>query len=227
MDSFLSFLFGLLLGFLLGPVDLGGHGSVLGGVVPVDLHELLEVELGGLEDLALPNGDVLERVDAGARLLDLLPDDLGDELADQLLEVARGGVLPHDLDHLSPDLTDLGALGVARALDLVHPLLRESDAEKSKVVIIGSLHVNVGLDQGLPLADQRAELVCGEVHAVELGEAVPALNVLAFELDLPEGLVLVLVQVGQRDLINPTLQTLGSDLAKERKKGGRVSATRK
>ena len=62
------------------------------------------------------------------------------------------------------------------------------------------------LDKGLPLADKRAELVRGEAHAVEVGQAVLALNLVNPELDLAEGLLLILVEIGQGYLDNTTLQ---------------------
>jgi hypothetical protein len=58
----------------------------------------------------------------------------------------------------------------------------------------------------LPLADERAELVGGEVEAVEVGQAVLALDLVDAELDLAEGVVLILLQVGERDLEYPALE---------------------
>ena len=65
------------------------------------------------------------------------------------------------------DLTDLTRLSVARLLDLVRPLLGESNAEHADLVVVGGLHINVSLDQTLPLAHQRSQLVGGEVHALK------------------------------------------------------------
>jgi hypothetical protein len=58
----------------------------------------------------------------------------------------------------------------------------------------------------LPLADERAELVGGEVEAVEVGQAVLALDLVDTELDLAEGVVLVLLEIGERDLEYPALE---------------------
>ena len=60
--------------------------------------------------------------------------------------------------------------------------------------------------------DQRAELVAGEVHRVEVGQAVAAGNILAFQLDLPEGLVLVLLKVREAELVDTALQRVGGHL---------------
>jgi hypothetical protein len=53
-------------------------------------------------------------------------------------------------------------------------------------VSVGGLDVSVSLDQGLPLLDHRPQLVRREVHAVEVGQAVLALNILAQKLELLE-----------------------------------------
>jgi hypothetical protein len=60
----------------------------------------------------------------------------------------------------------------------------------------------------LPLADKRAELVRGEVETVEVGQAVLALDLVDTELDLAERVVLVLLEIGQRDLDDAALQSI-------------------
>jgi hypothetical protein len=60
----------------------------------------------------------------------------------------------------------------------------------------------------LPLADERAELVRGEVEAVEVGQAVLALDLVDPELDLAEGVVLILLQIRKRNLENASLQSV-------------------
>jgi hypothetical protein len=91
-------------------------------------------------------------------------------------------------------------------LDLVGPPLGESDGEEAEEVVIGGLDDNVGLNEGLPLADERAELVGGEVEAVEVGQAVLALDLVDPELDLAERVVLILLEIGERDLEYPALE---------------------
>ena len=75
---------------------------------------------------------------------------------------------------------------VGGLLDLVGPSLGESDGEDAEEVVIGGLDGDVGFDQGLPLADERAQLVGGEVEAVEVGQAVLALHFVNAQLDLAE-----------------------------------------
>lgn len=149
---------------------------------------------------------VLQRVDTLGGLLDLAANDLGDQLGRQLLESAGGRLALDDLDHLSPDSTDLGGGGVGGFLNLVGTALGESNGEETEQVFIGGLDGDVGLDQGLPLAYEGSEFVGGEVETVEVGEAVLALDLVYSELDLAEGVVLILLQIGQRNLDNSALE---------------------
>jgi hypothetical protein len=119
---------------------------------------------------------VLERVDALGSLLNLATNDLGDELLRQLGERAGASLAGHDLNHLLADGANLRRRGVRGLLDLVRSSLGEGDGEEAEEVVVGRLDNDVGLDEGLPLADERAELVGGEVEAVEVGQAVLALD---------------------------------------------------
>lgn len=155
-------------------------------------EESAQVELGCLEELDLAHVDlrlvssvstlaiqatyVLERVDALGSLLDLATDDLRDELLRQLSERAGASLTSHDLNHLLADGPDLRRRSVGGLLDLVRSSLGESDGEETEEVVVCGLDNDVGLDEGLPLADERAELVGGEVEAVEVGQAVLALD---------------------------------------------------
>lgn len=98
--------------------------------------------------------------------------------------------------------------GVGGLLDLVGPSLGEGDAEKTEEVVVGGLDNDVGLDEGLPLADERAELVGGEVESVEVGQAVLALDLVDAELHLAEGVVLILLEIGEGDLEDAALESV-------------------
>lgn len=139
-------------------------------------------------------------------LLNLAADNLGNELLGELGESARASIAGHDLDHLLADSPDLRRRSVCGLLDLVWSSLGEGDGEEAEEVVIGGLDNNVGLNEGLPLADEGAELVRGEVEAVEVGQAVLALNLVDAELDLAERVVLVLLEIGERNLEYPALQ---------------------
>ena len=151
---------------------------------------------------------VLEGVDALGGLLDLAADHLRDELGGELGEGAARGLALDDLGHLPSDGTDLGGRGIGGLLDLVGAALGESDSEEAEEVVIGGLDGDVGLDQALPLANKRAQLVRGEVETVEVGQAVLALNLVDPELDLAERVVLVLLEIGQGDLEDSSLQSV-------------------
>lgn len=202
---------------------------LVGGRLAVQRHQGTQVELGRLEQLNLAdvhllyhvrkpgfhsgapgalrgNTYVLEGVDALGRLLNLAANDLGDELGDQLLQAAASGLALDDLDHLLADGTDLGGCGVGGLLDLVWAALGEGNSEEAEQVVVGGLDGDVGLDQRLPLAHERAQLVRGEVQAVEVGQAVLALDLVHAELDLAERVVLILLEIGQGHLDDAALQ---------------------
>ena len=176
------------------------------------LSQLSRVELGGLQQLDLPDQHILKGEDAVALLLDLLSDGVGDELGDQFLDGGGGDLVTDDLEHLLADLADLSGLSVASPGNLTGSALGEGQEEHTEGVSIRGLDIDGGLDQGVPLADKRAELVSGQVHSVERGEAVGALDVLDLELHLPESLVLILVQVSEGALHDSTPQSIRGDL---------------
>ncbi len=151
---------------------------------------------------------ILQRVDTLSGLLDLPTNHLGDQLRCQLLQGTGGGLSLDDLDHLFPDGTDLGRGGVGGLLDLVRPASGEGDSEETEQVVIGCLDGDVGLDKGLPLSHERSQLVRGEVEAVEVGETVLALDLIHPQLDLAEGVILVLLQIGQGNLDDSALQSI-------------------
>lgn len=65
----------------------------------------------------------------------------------------------------------------------------------------------------LPFLDHGAHLVTGQVHAMEVGETVLALNVFSDELELAEGHLIVL-QVSKAHLVHSALETIRGDSCK-------------
>lgn len=185
-------------------VDLGTE--LISTLTTVELKELLDIVLGGLDDLDLADKAVLKGIDTVAGLLDGAANDLGDELEDELLKVTGGGLLLDDLEHLLTDGADLGGLSVGGLLDLVGPTTSEGNNEEANDVAISGLDISKGLDEGLPLLDKGPELIGGEVHAVEVGEAVAALDLINAKLDLAEREILGLVEVTKGDFNNTTLE---------------------
>lgn len=143
---------------------------------------------------------------SSAHLLNLAANDLRDDLLNELLEVARRSLTLHHLEHLFADLANLRRLGVGRLLDLVRALLGEADRKQTQQVTVGGLDFALSLNQSLPLANQRTELVRSKVHTVEVGQAVFALNLIDAELDLAEGVLVVLVKVGKGQLEDAALE---------------------
>jgi len=152
--------------------------------VPVEFEEAGDVEPGLLQHLDLADADVVHRVHTLAGLVDFLADGLNQEFVHQILQVARASLTLDDLEHLGADQTDLRALCVRGFADLVLGLAGEADDEDAQHVAVGGLDINEGFDQRLPLLDEAAQFVCGEVHAVEVGEEVAFLDVLGDEFDL-------------------------------------------
>lgn len=191
-------------------------------------EESTKVELGLLEQLDLANVDlkdislcpdnkkkignrifptyILEGVDALGGLLDLTTNNLGDELVGELGQGAAGGLALDDLGHLLADGADLRRASVGSLLNLVGATLGEGNGEQTDEVVVSGLHGDVSLNERLPLADEGAQLVGGEVQTVEVGQAVLALDLIDAELDLAERVVLIVLQVSEGDLEDTTLE---------------------
>jgi len=159
----------------------------------VQVKKSAQIELGCLKELDLSDVNILKRVDALGGLLDLATDDLRNELGSELSKGAAGCFTDNDFRHLLTDSTDLRRGGVGGLLDLIWAALSESDGKETEEVVVSCLDGDVGLDQGLPLADERSELVRGEIETVEISQAVSALNFINAELDLAECVVLILL----------------------------------
>lgn len=68
------------------------------------LHKLAKVKLRGLQNLHFSDKSVLQGVDTGCSLLNLLSNDLGNKLRYQLLQVTALCFADHDFSHFSPNL---------------------------------------------------------------------------------------------------------------------------
>ena len=141
-------------------------------------------------------------------LLDLTTDNLGDELGCELCEGAAGSFALNDLGHLLSDSSDLRGGGIGGLLDLVGSALGEGNGEQAEEVVVGGLDCDVGLNQGLPLSDERSQLVGCEVETVEVGQAILSLDLIHPELDLSECVILILLEIRQRNLENSALQCI-------------------
>jgi len=111
-------------------------------------------------------------------LLNFTTDNLGNKLGCELCEGAAGGFTLDDLGHLLSDGSDLRRGGISGFLNLVGSAFGEGDSEEAEEIVVGGLDCDVGLNQGLPLSNERPELVGREVEAVEVGQAVLSLNLI-------------------------------------------------
>jgi len=178
----------------------------------VPFHQRSNIELGLLDHLDLTDVAILNGEDGGGLTFDFLSGGSGNESLDEGFEVSLSGEGGHGIDHFGADGTYLGGLGVTGLLELIVLLLCEGDAEETDDVSIGGAGIDVGLNDGLLLLDEGAELVTGHVHAVEVEEAVVPLDVLDAKLDLTVGHGLVVVEIGKRELDDTSLESIGSDL---------------
>jgi hypothetical protein len=134
------------------------------------------------------------------------------QLAHEVLQVGAGGLTSDGVEHLLANAADLTLLGVGSLAKSVLALLGESNAENTEAEAVEGGHVSMSLDQGLPLADKRPQLVGGEIHAVEVGQDGAALNILDLEAHLAEGLILILLQIREVGLDDTALKSIGGDL---------------
>jgi hypothetical protein len=133
---------------------------------------------------------------------------------DKLLEVTFGSLLSHDVKHLSANGTNLTGLGIASGLGLlVGLLLGETNAEEAEIVSISGADVNKGFNESLPLSDQGAEFVTGDIHSVEVGEDIISVDIFSNKLDLAVSLALITtVKISKRQFEDTTLQTIRGNL---------------
>jgi len=183
----------------------------------VKLGQTVKVYLGLLDYLDLADVAVLDGVDWLSSLDDVSGDAVGQEFLDKLWDVSVGDLTDDNLGHLLSDLLDLLGLSVGGLLDLtVVSSLGESGDENSKVVVVGGFDIDLASDHSLPFLDHGADLVSGEAHAVEVENAVLALDVFADEFELSESssviakISLVAVEDSALESISGNLVTDGS-----------------
>jgi len=183
----------------------------------VDLSELVGIKLGVLKKLDLADVNVGNRIDTNAALLDLLGNNLRDELVHKLMKAADRSLTTHDLHHTLADQVHTTRLSVGgKRMTLVTNgillLCGESNAEHTHDVTIKSLHINVSLDERLPLADKRPETIVGEVHAMEISQATTTIDLIYTELHLSVSEFLILLKISQVGLKHTALKSISSDL---------------
>jgi hypothetical protein len=83
----------------------------------------------------------------------------------------------------------LSRLSIRGLTDLVGTSLGETNGIDTEKVTIRGLNISVSLNEGVPLTDKGAELISGEIEAVEVGEAVRTLDFFDAELELAESII--------------------------------------
>jgi len=141
--------------------------------------------------------------------LDLFANIVLNKKFDHVLEGIALDLLLHDFHHLLADEFLMGGLGVAGSLNLLLGLLSEGNAEHSQVVSILGFGLNESFDEGVPFLDHSSTVVPGDVHAIEIGIAVKAFDLLDLETELlPGGGVGALVAVTKGEAENTTLERI-------------------
>ncbi len=198
---------GLLDNSLLGASNDNTSGGGLGVEVgnglrtTMELHEGVEVSLGGANNLDLADKDVLEGVDGLALTLNGAANDIGGELKDELGDVRLLDVAGDDGHHLLANLANLTSLSIRGGAALGVEALGEANGEDAENVAISGLDISVSLDEGLVLTNEATELVGGHVHALEGGQALSADDLIDLEGELAEILALGLeITEGDGDL---------------------------
>jgi len=91
--------------------------------------------------------------------------------------------------------------------------LSESNAEHSQEIAVGCFGLHEGFNSGVPLLDDGAQFVSGDVHAVEVSVAVKTFNFFNLHLHLSPGLIIAIsVQISQGDLKHTTSQAISGNL---------------
>jgi len=123
------------------------------------------------------------------------------------------GLTNHNLHHLLADEFALRSLGVAGGAHLSACSLGEANAEHTEKIAVSSLGLDKGLNGGVPFLDDSAKLVTSDVHSVEVGVAIEALDFLDLNLHLsPSLFVAFSVQISQRYLKHTVLKRVSGNL---------------
>lgn len=148
------------------------------------LRELDTVNLGSLDNLDFSDSNILDGIDGGHLLSDLLLNELRGEQVQDLVGVGFRDLLGDDLVNSVTDRLLLRAESVVGLALLVEGFLGKGDSENSKHITILRLDVLDCLDKSFALLNKGAELVASHVDSVEAGECISASGVIDDELDL-------------------------------------------
>lgn len=115
----------------------------------------------------------------------------------------------HDFHHLLSDKSLLRVLGVAGSSHLLAGSLSETNTEESQQEAINGLGLYEGFNEGVPFLDEGAELVLGDVEAVEVGVAIESLDFFNLNSDFSPGVVAgASIQISQRYFEHSSFQAV-------------------
>ena len=133
----------------------------------------------------------------------------------KILQSGFISLVDHNFHHLLTNQLLLWSFGVASSSNLLGGSLCEANAKHSNEVSIACFGLHKCLNEGVPLLDESAQLVSCDVHSVEVGVAIKALDFFDLQLHLSPGLIIAIsVQISQRYFKDTSFQTISSDLYK-------------
>ena len=133
----------------------------------------------------------------------------------KILQSGFISLVDHNFHHLLTNQLLLWSFGVASSSNLLGGSLCEANAKHSNEVSIACFGLHKCLNEGVPLLDESAQLVSCDVHSVEVGVAIKALDFFDLQLHLSPGLIIAIsVQISQRYFKDTSFQTVSSDLYK-------------
>ena len=116
--------------------------------------------------------DVLHWIDRLASFVDFGSNRVCKEFLDDGLELRACDLILDDGEHPPSDSSHLGSLCIAGLLDLVTSSVGKSYAEKAEQESISGSQLSDSFDGGLPLAEERGNLISCKLKSSKAGEAL-------------------------------------------------------
>lgn len=147
------------------------------------LTEFVEVNIGSLDNFDFSDLNVLDWVNRGDFLGDLLLNDLTGEQVQHLSSVGLSDLFGDDVvDSFADDLL-LGGQSIVGFAFLVGRLTGEGNHKDSKDVSVLRFNIRNSLNESFSLLDQGAKLVTGSVNTIETGDGLSALGLIDNKFD--------------------------------------------
>lgn len=151
------------------------------------LGELGGVNFWSLDHFDFSNSNILDGIDWGNVLGDLLLDDITGEQLEELGSVGLGNFLLYNIIDPLSDLFLLGSKSVVGLSLLVGGFPGESNHEDSHDVPIKRTAILDSFNKGSSLLNYSRELVASHVNTIEASEGITASGLINNELDFSPG----------------------------------------